>query len=91
MAIFGGLDFGGARDDARFSAGLVGGLTSAGRLIRLGEFMDRGAKVQDRQVAWMRDMERRWARPLKQRINWRGDGSQAAAVELLRLGRGQAA
>lgn len=83
LALFGGLDFGGQRPDAHFSAGLLGGLTSTRRLIRVAEFHDRGPGVIDRQIAWMRDQERRWARPLRQRVHWRGDGSQPALCALL--------
>lgn len=81
VAIFGGLDFGGARLDAHHTAGMVGGLSSAGRLVRVGEFLDRGPGVQDRHLRWMREMERTWALPLRQRITWVGDGSQTHIIE----------
>ena len=55
-----------------------------GRLVWVDEFKARGPDIVDRQMAWMLQMQQKWAQPLRQRIMWRADKSQMVGIQLMR-------
>jgi hypothetical protein len=72
----GGLDFGGAQKNAHLSTGVVSVVAESGRDFVIDTFADNGPGVHNRQVEWMREMER----VLGMQINWAADGTQAAFI-----------
>jgi len=76
--LVGGLDFGGANDNAHKTSGVVAGLTPDNKLIRFAHFEDAGAKVHENLVSWMRGIEAKMAR----RVMWRADKSQSFGISL---------
>jgi hypothetical protein len=82
----GGLDFGGANDQAHKTAGVVAGIAndgstdlsrvavggSRGVLVRTHHFEHSGPLVLDQLVEWMREVERQLGR----RVEWKADKSQ---------------
>ena len=86
--IVGGLDFGGARDDAHKTAGVVAGIVAPGQqiaggntLIRFAHFEGAGPKVHEQLVSWMRTIEAGMGR----RVVWRADRTQTFGVSLADL------
>lgn len=82
--VIGGLDFGGARNDAHFSSGIVAIVTNSNRLIRVAEFRDNGPGILERQMAWMIAQQGRWGIP-GQQIHWSADKTQSTGIQALRL------
>ena len=86
--LVGGLDFGGANDDAHMTAGVVAGvvakvdtgeqLASAGSLIRFAHFEDAGASVHGDLLDWMRGVESKMGR----RVEWRADKTQSFGISM---------
>lgn len=86
VRIVGGLDFGGMNPHDHMSAGVVAGITGSGdrrvganNLIRFAHFEDRGPKVYERQLSWMREVEVMLGR----RVEWVADKSQSWGIELV--------
>lgn len=87
--LVGGLDFGGQRDDAHKTAGVVAGIAARdlsipvareGDLIRFAHFEDAGPKVHDDLIDWMRTVEVAAGR----RVNWRADKTQQWGISMAR-------
>ena len=81
----GGLDFGGQNPHDHMTAGVVGGLVApnqqraANGLVRFGHFEDRGPKVYDRLITWMRETEARLGR----RVSWVADKTQMWGIDIV--------
>ena len=75
----GGLDFGGAQKNAHLTTGCVSVVTESGRDFVIDTFGDNGVGVHNRQVQWMREMER----VLGMQVDWAADGTQAAFITLM--------
>lgn len=100
--LVGGLDFGEPSNNAHKTAGIVGGVTESGRLIRLDLFEDASPDVYEKLVKWMAAMEEKWTPYLKpkkynnsgyfldeysgQRIIWCADKSQMGWIQEMRKG-----
>lgn len=82
--VLGGLDFGQESSTAHYTAGVIVLLTENNRLILVDEFKERGPRVYERQGEWMIAMEQKWGAPIKKRIEWRGDRSQALGIASMR-------
>lgn len=83
--VIGGLDFGNENESTgHFSAGIVGVVTKAGRLVRVAEFKERGPDIAERQQMWMLLQEKLWAEPIKKRIIWKADRSQMVGIQMMR-------
>lgn len=92
--LVGGLDFGGANDQAHKTAGVVAGLAhddsidlprltpvgSRDVLVRTHHFEHAGPEVHDQLIQWMRDVETHYGR----RVEWRADKSQMFGITLAR-------
>lgn len=83
----GGLDFGGQNPHDHMTAGVVAGLVAPHQptaredaLLRFGAFEDRGPKVYERLLAWMRGVEAQ----VHQRVEWVADRSQMWGIDLLK-------
>lgn len=83
--ITGGLDFGGAREDAHKTAGVVSGLTTAdnpgigeNHRVRFGHFEHSGSNVHELLWTWMKQQELRVGR----KIYWRADKTQSWGISL---------
>lgn len=84
--LVGGLDFGGANDDAHMTAGVVAGVVAkvehgeqiapAGALIRFAHFEDAGPSVHGDLLNWMRSVETKMGR----RVEWRADKTQSFGI-----------
>ena len=83
--LVGGLDFGGAKESAHKTAGVVAGLTTSGNqgiganhLVRFAHFEHSGPDVHELLWTWMRQCEVIAGR----RINWRADKTQSWGISL---------
>ena len=88
----GGLDFGGADEQAHKTAGVVAGIAaddsislarvavggSRGVLVRTHHFEHEGPLVHDQLLDWMRDVEREIGR----RVEWKADKSQSGWISM---------
>lgn len=92
--LVGGVDIGGANDQAHKTAAVAGGLAndgsidlprltpvgSKGLLVRTHHFEHAGPQVHDQLVQWMHDVETHYGR----RVEWRIDKTQMLGITLLR-------
>ena len=86
--VVGGLDFGGANDNAHMTAGVVAGLVAKvehesqiakqGDLIRFAHFEDAGPSVHADLLNWMRAVEAKIGR----RVEWRADKTQSFGISM---------
>ena len=86
--LVGGLDFGGANDEAHMTAGVVAGVVAkvetgeqiapAGSLIRFAHFEDAGPSVHEDLLSWMRGAEASMGR----RVEWRADKTQSFGISM---------
>lgn len=81
--IIGGLDFGGNNPHDHMSAGVVAIELKSNRIIRVGEFEQRGNNVLTHQMSWMLAMEAQWCnKHTGPRIHWVADKTQVAAIPM---------
>ena len=83
--LVGGLDFGGAKESAHKTAGVVAGLTARdnpgmgeNNLVRFGHFEHSGPDVHEALWTWMRQVEAQQGR----RVHWRADKTQSWGISL---------
>ena len=86
--LVGGLDFGGANDDAHMTAGVIAGVVAkneegrqvaaAGSTIRFAHFEDAGPNVHADLLTWMRG----WEAKMGRRVEWRADKSQMFGISM---------
>lgn len=100
IRLVGGLDFGEPSNKGHKTAGIVGGITESGRLIRLDCFEEASDDVYERLAKWMAEMEEKWVPYLRpvgtasrnvvslytdtSRIMWCADKSQMGWIQEMR-------